>query len=99
MLWRQGDVYIATVDSIPQDARPLPHCVLAEGEATGHCHRIVQTKCAELLELGNQRFLRVHTEAVTLAHDEHSPVTLPAGSYRVWQQREYAPTGIRTVVD
>ena len=99
MLWRQGDVYIETVETIPEGARRLSHCVLAEGEATGHCHRVVETQYAELLELGNQRFLRVHAGAVTLAHDEHAPLTLPAGSYRVWQQREYAPSGARTVVD
>jgi hypothetical protein len=99
MLWRQGDVYIATVDSVPPTALRLPHCVLAEGEATGHCHRIAEVERAELLEVGGQRFLRVHAESVTLIHDEHGPVTLPAGCYRIWQQREYTPSGLRIVMD
>jgi hypothetical protein len=100
MLWRQGDVYIADVESIPEGARRLPHCVLAEGEATGHCHRIAETDLAELLEADAQRFLRVHGGPVTLTHDEHGPITLPPGTYRVWQQREYAPGGFfRPVMD
>ena len=99
MLWRQGDVYISTIEVIPEGARQLPHCVLAEGEATGHCHRIVETQHAKLLQLGDQRFLCVNAAEVTLMHDEHAPIKLPAGSYRIWQQREYSPVGIRTVVD
>jgi hypothetical protein len=99
MLWRQGDVYILTVDSIPETARQLPHCILAEGEATGHSHRILQTESAQLFELGKQHFLRVLADPVAVVHDEHASVTLPPGLYRVWQQREYSPAGIRTVMD
>jgi hypothetical protein len=32
-------------------------------------------------------------------HEEHRPIELPIGVYRVWQQREYTPTAIRTVLD
>jgi hypothetical protein len=99
MLWRQGDVYILTVDSIPESAKQLPRCILAEGEATGHSHRILQTESASLFQAGQQRFLRVLAEPVTLVHDEHAPVTLPPGLYLVWQQREYSPSGNRTVMD
>jgi hypothetical protein len=99
MLWRQGDVYITTVPEIPAGAKVLPHCILAEGEATGHCHRITETDCAELLEHAGQRFLRVKLAAVTLTHDEHDPIVLPPGMYRFWQQREYTPQGHRVVVD
>ena len=99
MLWRQGDVYITTVPSIPESAKPLGHCVLAEGEATGHSHRILEIDRVKLFELNGQRFLRVKDAAVTLVHDEHGPITLPAGEYRFWQQREYSPQGNRVVQD
>jgi hypothetical protein len=32
-------------------------------------------------------------------HEEHQPITLEPGIYRVWQQREYTPEAIRRVVD
>jgi hypothetical protein len=38
----------------------------------------------------DQRFLRIGTEAL-LTHEEHAPIQLPAGLYRVVRQREYLP--------
>ena len=99
MLWRQGDVYIVDVPAIPESARLLDHCVLAEGEATGHCHRIMEADRAELFELDGVRFLAVTTAQVTLVHDEHAPITLPPGNYRFWLQREYSPRGNLPVLD
>lgn len=34
-----------------------------------------------------------------VVHDEHAPITLPPGNYRVVRQREYAPEQIRQVAD
>ncbi len=98
-MWRHGDVLIAAVEAIPAGAKALPHCVLAEGELTGHCHRIEGSGVAELLELGGERFLRVEAESARLVHEEHRTITLPRGLYRVWQQREYTPRAIVTVRD
>lgn len=39
-MWRQGDIFMAAVDKIPEQAEKLDHGVLAEGEITGHAHRI-----------------------------------------------------------
>jgi hypothetical protein len=98
-MWRHGDVLIAPVGAIPSDAIRRPFPVLAEGEATGHSHRIAEPGAAELLERGGMLYLRVVTECATVVHQEHRPITLPRGNYRVWQQREYTPQAIRTVRD
>jgi hypothetical protein len=37
--------------------------------------------------------------AVTIIHEEHSPIPLARGFYRVWRQREYSPQEIRVVRD
>jgi hypothetical protein len=99
MLWRQGDVLIETVEEIPEGAerRPGPP-VLAYGEATGHSHRVELPEKAEIWEQYGQLYLKI-LEAVRIVHDEHGPITLPAGIYRVWQQREYTPQDIRTIRD
>ena len=98
-LYRHGDVLVAQVDAIPPDAAPRTHLVLAEGEMTGHSHRIAEPGSAELYQVGPTLFLRVKAPAATLIHQEHGPITLPQGEYRVWRQREYSPREIRIVSD
>ena len=98
-MWRHGDVFLAPVAQIPDDARALPHCILAEGELTGHSHRIRESGTATLYERSGERFLSVSAEMATLIHQEHAPISLPRGLYRVWIQREYSPEAIRRVVD
>ena len=46
-----------------------------------------------------QLFVRVLADAVRVVHEEHQPITLPRGTYRVWGQREYSPEAIRRVLD
>jgi hypothetical protein len=98
-MWRQGDIYVARVKSVPKGARALPHCVLAEGEATGHSHRVAQPGVARLFHAGDSHFLDVTAGSATVVHDEHGPISLPRGVYRVWRQREYTPQAIRLVRD
>lgn len=99
MLWRHGDVLIAGVASIPPGARRRVTPVLVHGEVTGHSHRLAEPDTAELWEHNGQIFIEVVAETATVIHEEHKPITLPHGVYTVWQQREYTPRAIRTVVD
>jgi hypothetical protein len=79
-------------------ARQQGRLVLAEGEATGHAH-VIESEEAELVleddELVDpgqaaQLYLLVHgTTAVPLVHEEHAPLDVPPGAYRVVRQREY----------
>ena len=98
-MWRQGDVLISVVDAIPPGATKRSNCVLAEGELTGHSHRIDHPGVAELLDCGGRLYLRVLANDAKVVHQEHGPITLPHGLYTVWRQREYAPHSIRPVKD
>ena len=98
-LYRHGDVLVEQITEIPAEAVKRPHLVLAEGEMTGHSHRIAEPGSAELLQSGPHMYLRVTAATATLIHQEHGPVTLPKGEYRVWRQREYSPKEIRIVRD
>lgn len=98
-LYRHGDVLIGTVPALPAGAVPQAGLVLAHGEVTGHAHRIREAGAAGLFRHGGTLYLRVSAPTATLVHEEHRPIVLPAGVYRVWQQREYSPEAIRTVVD
>ncbi len=99
MLWRHGDVLIGSVQSLPRGAKRHEGAILVHGEFTGHSHRIQDLATAQLYARGNDLFLTVTAPAATIIHQEHAPITLPTGVYRVWQQREYAPGAIRRVAD
>jgi hypothetical protein len=43
-------------------------------------------------------YLRV-TRATRIMHEEHGPIDLPVGDYRVRRQVEYTPEGWRRVAD
>ena len=98
-LYRHGDLLVEDVDTIPSAARPLQHLVLAEGELTGHSHRIAEADHATLYHMPAALYLDVTGIHATLIHQEHGPIALPRGQYRVWRQREYSPAEIRTVRD
>jgi len=93
---RQGDVILLPVSQI--EGKNLPHLTLAEGEVTGHSHRISEGE-AELYEQNGTLYLRVLSESATLNHEEHQAISIPQGSWMVRIQREYEPQGWRYVAD
>src|SRR5436190_7003850 len=101
-VWRQGDVFIISTVSVPDDAKPRKP-VLAEGEVTGHAHRLADVRRAGVFGVKNgpfeELFLHVTEDDATVVHEEHHSVTVPRGSYIVRIQREYHPQEIRRVVD
>lgn len=96
MQFRQGDVFLeriedeATVELGERVKRDKGRVVLAHGEVTGHAHAIEAG--GAILFLGKaaneDRFLRV-LRPVNLTHEEHSPIALSPGLYRVRRQREW----------
>lgn len=106
-VYRHGDVLIREVDEIPADAtrkaKDKRGLVLAEGEVTGHHHRIADTSMGELLvspgEADEMRMWLSLSVAAPLVHEEHHTLDLPAGDYEVIIQKEYEPEGLRNVAD
>lgn len=101
-MWRQGDVFIQQIKQLPAGAteRPSPGTVLAHGEVTGHTHRIEDAVTA-LLFSGWQfgEFFLDVTKRARIIHEEHGPIELDPGLYRVWRQREYTPERVQYVQD
>lgn len=99
--YRQGDVLLIPVDDVPagsvEETTSDSRVVLAFGEVTGHAHAI-DSLMAKTFQNGEQRFLVV-TDGAVLRHEEHSPLFLKPGAYRVQLQREYEPAGFRRVID
>lgn len=104
-MYRQGDVLIVPVKSIPESVEPIAReagrVVLAHGEITGHAHAI-KDKRAALFRDPKLAAIFMHIsgdEAVALEHDEHETIKLPPGDYQVVRQVEYTPEAIRNVAD
>lgn len=86
MLYQQGDVLIQKVEKVVS-GKKLKHLMLAEGEVTGHSHRVTAGE-AELYEDSGTLYLHCETECV-VTHEEHKAVTIPAGDYKIGIVREY----------
>jgi hypothetical protein len=99
-MYRQGDVLLVPT-TVPDGLTTVPttngRLILAEGEATGH-HHSVDASVATLGTRDDVMYLTVE-ELTEVRHQEHAPITLPAGGYRVVRQREYTPERIRNVAD
>lgn len=93
---RQGDVILLPVEQV--EGKNLSHLTLAEGEVTGHRHRISQGQ-AELYEKDGILYLRVLSDTATLTHEEHNAIQIPQGNWLIRIQREYEPEGWRYVAD
>ena len=98
---RQGDVLLRKVDiDLSEATKAQPgkkYVILAEGEATGHAHKVAVVACCLYL-LQQRRILEVQRQT-ELLHEEHAPITLPPGQWEVIQQKEYTPEGLRNVLD
>lgn len=100
MQYRQGDVLLNEVESIPEgiDAKDNNgRIILAEGEATGHAH-VMQSRDVIARMVGISLYLQVIRETL-LKHEEHGEIRVKPGNYQVIRQREYSPEEIRNVAD
>lgn len=88
--YQQGDVILEIIEDIPNGLKSHNE-ILAEGEATGHCHRIAPIDLSNVNVFADDKG-NLYCEAVkefTIVHPEHKPVTLPAGKYKVRKVLEY----------
>lgn len=88
--------------------------VLAYGEVTGHSHRF-NADFVDEFKTETDRFFRVKQAAVLnkiddnkyqivqdgaiLFHEEHNPIILEPGDYKIIQQQEYIQQNWRNVAD
>lgn len=85
-LVRQGDVIIKPSKII--EGEKQKNLVLAEGERTGHAHRLTRGQAEVYKTMVGLMFLKVLSEGV-LFHEEHEDIKLPVGNYQILIQREF----------
>jgi len=62
--------------------------ILAEGEVTGHAHAIDQEVADLFVEKDGKLYLK-NSKPATIRHEEHKPITLPAGTWEISGVKEY----------
>lgn len=95
---RHGDVILVPVRAVKGDEQKVERIVLAEGEVTGHSHRISDGMAA-LFKYDDKTYLKVKSKIATLTHEEHKEIKVPSGDYEVIIQKDYTPKGWQKVVD
>jgi len=99
-------------DKEPEGELDGGKCTVALGEATGHHHSFMQGSPGVVVTAYKQGWLNSETPArchyvaveqghATVTHQEHKPITLPSGYYKVEIVREFDHLGQmeRAVVD
>jgi len=89
MLYQQGDVLIETVENFPMGLKKKHGNVLAEGEATGHAHKIDLAQSNVFCDAEGNLYVEVIGDNAVIQHEEHKQITVPKGKYRVRKVREY----------
>jgi hypothetical protein len=104
--FRQGDVLVMPVKSIPSSAQEMApkngRLIVAEGEATGHHHSFPHRQGAVMFRDDGAgsggMYVRV-AAPVALEHQEHAALMLAPGAYRISIQRTYQSGMARRVED
>jgi hypothetical protein len=106
-LCAQGDILIERVEDTALPGH-VQHCnntgsvIVAEGEASGHHHRLVGAVTlyrddALARDIPSELYVghvRIASPSARLEHEEHAAIVLPQGTYRVRRQRQLEPTDI-----
>jgi hypothetical protein len=111
-MYAQGDLLIERVDDLEPSGTILSSdasgaLVLAEGELTGHRHAIFERATmfrddALARDVPGGLYIghvKVDGGGATIRHQEHAPVALGEGTYRVRRQRELEPKDAVIVAD
>ena len=112
VMYAQGDLLIERVDDVcPSGTILAPDAtgatVLAEGELTGHRHSIFEQVTmfrddALARDVPGGLYIghvKVGEGGANLVHQEHAPIMLEKGTYRVRRQRELEPKDAVLVAD
>jgi len=98
MMYRQGDLLFLKCDETDVSGEETEDPVLAHGEVTGHKHQVSAGQIRHQVS-DRLHYLTVQSATATVTHEEHGPIVLDKGCWKVVRQREYEPNGWRTVAD
>lgn len=85
-LIQQGDTLYFPVETLPNNIQKQEDNIIQHGEATGHAHRLME---GEIFTEPSTKVKYIQlARPSTVVHEEHAPITLPPGAYRIGIIRE-----------
>ena len=94
-IYRHGDLLIRQVKEISGYARPISTNIIAEGEVTGHNHKLYGSHQVYGTNPKNPRIIEPTyfqaKEEISLKHQEHATLKIKKGNYVIMHEREYNP--------
>lgn len=82
-----GDVRLFEISTLPQGLEKFETNAVAEGEVTGHAHRLDSNSEVLIDRKTSVRYLKVVAPSA-LTHEEHDTREVPPGLYRIGIVRE-----------
>jgi hypothetical protein len=76
------------------DLEEIKSNIVAYGEATGHKHEFVSGQVSLFKTryyLNNNTIIKIDSDYATLSHEQHLPVQIPHGIYKIVKERSYDP--------
>ena len=97
-MWRQGDLLFTPVKRVK--GKLQKNNIIAYGEMTGHTHQLTEGRVYNDSKK-KEKYVEIVGRPTPIIHEEHKPIVLEPGKYKVTRQREYKPAKRRAqaVVD
>jgi hypothetical protein len=90
---QQGDVLIIPIENFESRKKSVKKSgdvILAEGETTGHAHRIKQNEFVECYDDLEEKCLILRLlKPAKVKHEEHKEIEIPAGDFKIDKVLEY----------
>jgi hypothetical protein len=99
--FRHGDVIIKKIDNTDLKLESAKEVILAEGEMTGHFHKVLPKTNDVKIEFVNTDegiTFKIDGGNAILVHEEHETIELEPGIYQSYIQQEYDPIEYRRKV-
>ena len=93
--YRHGDLLLRQIDEIPESCTPMKTNIIAEGEVTGHNHKLYGSHQVYGTHSENPRIIEPTyfqaKEDISLKHQQHATLKISKGNYVIIHEREYEP--------
>ena len=90
---RHGDLRLKKleINTVPSDTKKLGGNIIAEGEKTGHNHKLVGSVQLYANKVGTDvKYIEV-LEDTKLVHQEHDTIPMEKGIYELIHEQEFSP--------
>lgn len=92
---RQGDILFEKIDEVDKSKQKLDTKTVALGEITGHSHSFEKQSQVLLSKRADEdvptQLVVLDESGAQLTHQEHLPIQIPKGVYRIRREQSYNP--------